>query len=71
MAYQKPINVESNGLVCSIILLFAMLLTVVITIAVSKWKMTKLMGGAMLVLYGIFVVLSVLLELEVIVCFVT
>ena len=67
----KPIDVDSNGLVCSILLLFGMLLAVIITIAVSKWKMTKVMGVAMLGLYAAFVVLSVLLELKVILCVVT
>ncbi|XP_053406141.1 sodium/potassium/calcium exchanger 2-like isoform X2 [Mercenaria mercenaria] len=64
----RPVNVDSNGLACSIVLLFAMLIVVVVVIAASKWKMTKIMGGAMLVLYAVFVVLSVLLELEKIAC---
>ena len=64
----KPIDVDSNGLVCSIVLLFAMLLAVIIVIAASKWKMTKVMGIFMLVLYAVFLVLSVLLELTIIPC---
>lgn len=64
----KPIDVNSNGLVCSIVLLFAMLLAVIIIIAASKWKMTKVMGVFMLVLYAGFLVLSVLLELTIIPC---
>ncbi|KAL4227269.1 hypothetical protein ACF0H5_012715 [Mactra antiquata] len=64
------VDVESNGLACSIVLLFAMLVTVVGVIAVSKWKMTKAMGAAMLVLYSAFVVLSVLLELNIVPCLV-
>ena len=64
----KPIDVDSNGLVCSIVLLFAMLLAVIIVIAASKWKMTKIMGIFMLVLYAVFLVLSVLLELTIIPC---
>ena len=68
-AYEgTPIDVDSNGLSCSIVLLFAMLLVVVVVIAASKWKMTKVMGGAMLVLYAVFVVLSVLLELKIVSC---
>lgn len=66
----KPIDVDSNGLSCSIVLLFGMLLVVIIVIASSKWQMTKILGGAMLVLYAVFVVFSVLLELSVITCFV-
>ncbi|XP_071169921.1 sodium/potassium/calcium exchanger Nckx30C-like [Mytilus edulis] len=65
------VDVNSNGLVCSIFLLFVMLITVIATIAVSKWKMSKPLGGSMLVLYVVFVVLSVLLEVSVIKCPVT
>ena len=64
----KAVDVNSAGLTCSILLLFTMLLTVVIVIAASKWKMTKSMGVSMIVLYAVFVVLSVLLELQYIPC---
>ncbi|XP_052791365.1 sodium/potassium/calcium exchanger 2-like isoform X1 [Mya arenaria] len=64
----KTVDVNSNGLACSILLLFGMLLIVVIVIAASKWRMTKIMGGAMLVLYAVFLVFSVLLELDIINC---
>jgi Ca2+/Na+ antiporter len=70
-AYEgTPINVDSNGLACSIVLLFAMLLIVVMVIASSKWKMTKLMGASMLVLYAVFLIFSVLLELKIVPCLV-
>ncbi|KAL5004489.1 hypothetical protein ScPMuIL_017945 [Solemya velum] len=62
------INVDSNGLFCSIVLLFMMLLAVIITIAVSKWRMNRTLGVSMLFLYCLFEVLSVLLELEVLDC---
>ncbi|XP_052102185.1 sodium/potassium/calcium exchanger 1-like [Mytilus californianus] len=65
------VDVNSNGLVCSIFLLFVMLITVIATIAISKWKMSKPLGASMLVLYIVFVVLSVLLEVSVIKCPVT
>ena len=61
-------QVVSSGLFCSTIMLFAMLLTVVISIAVCKWKMSKTLGFMMLILYVIFVVFSVLLQKNVFVC---
>ncbi|KAJ8304203.1 hypothetical protein KUTeg_017786 [Tegillarca granosa] len=64
----KPIDVNSNGLVCSIFLLFLMLIALLITIALSKWKMSKVLGVIMLILYAVFLVLSVLLELRIILC---
>uniref|UniRef100_H2Y2I8 Sodium/calcium exchanger membrane region domain-containing protein n=1 Tax=Ciona intestinalis TaxID=7719 RepID=H2Y2I8_CIOIN len=67
----SPIAVESKGLFCSILLLFAMLLFVVISIAVCKWKMSKRLGITMLLLYVVFLVLSLLLEFTVIQCPVT
>jgi Ca2+/Na+ antiporter len=61
-------EVVSSGLFCSTIMLFAMLLTVVISIAVCKWKMSKTLGVMMLILYIFFVVFSVLLQKNVFKC---
>ncbi|XP_028411722.1 sodium/potassium/calcium exchanger 2-like [Dendronephthya gigantea] len=61
-------EVVSSGLFCSTIMLFAMLLTVIISIAVCKWQMSKTLGGLMLVLYFCFVVFSVLLQKDVFQC---
>lgn len=66
--FQEPISVDSAGMVCSIFLLFIMLMTVIITIAVNKWRMNKLLGLIMLFLYVVFEVLSVLLALKTITC---
>jgi Ca2+/Na+ antiporter len=46
------------GIGCSIGMLFIMLLLVFISIVAFKWEMTKPMGGVMMVLYVIFVVVS-------------
>jgi Ca2+/Na+ antiporter len=43
---------------CNIGMLFLMLMLVFISILVFKWKMTKAMGGVMLLLYVVFVVIS-------------
>ncbi|XP_073699083.1 sodium/potassium/calcium exchanger 2-like [Garra rufa] len=63
-----PVAVSSNGLFCAIVLLFLMLLFVIISIAVCKWKMSKLLGFFMFLLYFVFLVVSVMLEDKVIIC---
>ncbi|XP_055789029.1 sodium/potassium/calcium exchanger 1-like [Salvelinus fontinalis] len=63
-----PVPVSSNGLFCAIVLLFLMLLFVIISIAVCQWKMNKMLGSTMFLLYFVFLVLSVLLEDRVIIC---
>ncbi|XP_051990026.1 sodium/potassium/calcium exchanger 2-like [Xyrauchen texanus] len=64
----SPVRVSSNGLFCAIVLLFLMLLFVIISIAACKWKLSKLLGFIMFLLYIVFLVVSVLLEDKVIVC---
>ncbi|XP_033750802.1 sodium/potassium/calcium exchanger 2-like isoform X2 [Pecten maximus] len=64
----KPIDVNSNGLPCSICLLFLMLMAVIVSIAASKWRMSRMLGIIMLVLYVMFLVLSVLLEINILPC---
>ncbi|XP_041698963.1 sodium/potassium/calcium exchanger 2-like isoform X5 [Coregonus clupeaformis] len=64
----KEVQVSSNGLFCAIVLLFLMLLFVIISIASCKWKMSKVLGGLMFLLYIFFLVTSVMLEDKVIVC---
>jgi len=56
--FQKDMEVNSVGIGCSIGMLFIMLLLVFISIIVFKWEMTKVMGGVMMVLYLIFVIVS-------------
>ncbi|XP_022105909.1 sodium/potassium/calcium exchanger 2-like [Acanthaster planci] len=67
----SPATVESKGLFCSILLLFGMLLMVIVTIAVSRWRMTKTLGAAMFLLYVVFITISLLLESAVIPCLLT
>ncbi|XP_064169768.1 sodium/potassium/calcium exchanger 1 [Anguilla rostrata] len=64
----QPVAVSSNGLFCAIVLLFLMLLFVILSIAFCKWKMNKVLGSTMFLLYFIFLVLSVLLEDRIIIC---
>ncbi|KAI5623975.1 sodium/potassium/calcium exchanger 1 isoform X2, partial [Silurus asotus] len=63
-----PVAVSSNGLFCAIVLLFLMLLFVIFSIAVCKWRMNKMLGFTMFMLYFVFLVLSVMLEDRIIVC---
>ncbi|KAM9765004.1 LOW QUALITY PROTEIN: sodium/potassium/calcium exchanger 1-like [Menidia menidia] len=63
-----PVAVSSNGLFCAIVLLFLMLLFVIVSIAVCRWRMSKLLGLTMFALYFVFLVLSVMLEDRVLVC---
>lgn len=62
------VEVKSKGLFCSILLLAMMLLFVISSIAACKWKMNKQLGCTMLVLYCVFVVLTLLLEFGAINC---
>ncbi|XP_073320356.1 sodium/potassium/calcium exchanger 1-like [Pagrus major] len=64
----EPVTVSSNGLFCAIVLLFLMLLFVIISIAVCRWKMSKMLGLTMFVLYFVFLVLSVMLEDRILIC---
>ncbi|XP_045903627.1 sodium/potassium/calcium exchanger 2-like [Micropterus dolomieu] len=67
----KPVQVSSNGLFCAIVLLFLMLLFVIISIAACKWRMSKILGLLMFLLYFVFLIVSVMLEDKVIVCPIT
>lgn len=64
----SPVTVSSNGLFCAIVLLFIMLLFVILSIALCKWRMNKILGFIMFGLYFVFLVVSVLLEDKVLVC---
>ncbi|KAJ8382324.1 hypothetical protein SKAU_G00031020 [Synaphobranchus kaupii] len=63
-----PVTVSSNGLFCAIVLLFLMLLFVIISIAACKWRLSKLLGFIMFLLYFVFLVVSVLLEDKILMC---
>ncbi|XP_008573600.1 PREDICTED: sodium/potassium/calcium exchanger 1 [Galeopterus variegatus] len=64
----RPVPVSSNGLFCAIVLLFLMLLFVISSIALCKWRMNKILGFVMFLLYFVFLVISVLLEDRIISC---
>jgi sodium/potassium/calcium exchanger 2 len=62
------ISVESNGLVCSLGMLFAMLLILYGSVALFGWKMSNNFGISMIFSYIIFCALSILLEVELLTC---
>ncbi|GBG29781.1 Sodium/potassium/calcium exchanger 2 [Hondaea fermentalgiana] len=49
-----PVEVVGTDLLWSVVILIAMLLSVIITIAVNGWKMTKTLGISMFILYIVF-----------------
>merc|ERR1711962_1169062 len=57
-ANQAAVSVSSQGMGCNIGMLFLMLILVFLSILAFKWQMTKIMGGIMLLLYAVFVVVS-------------
>ncbi|XP_046970257.1 sodium/potassium/calcium exchanger Nckx30C isoform X3 [Vanessa cardui] len=62
LIYGEPVQVNSKGMVCSIVLLFAMLIFVIISIACFRWKMNRGLGFTMFLLYFVFVAVSLGLE---------
>jgi Ca2+/Na+ antiporter len=64
----QRISVESNGLVCSIGMLFLMLVILYGTVALFGWKMSKKFGLVMILSYCVFCILSICLEVEYLSC---
>lgn len=63
-----PVPVQSQGLSCSIILLLSMVLFIILAIAFFKWRLNKMVGVLFLLLYVVFVVVSILMQYSVIPC---
>ncbi|XP_018566813.1 sodium/potassium/calcium exchanger Nckx30C [Anoplophora glabripennis] len=64
----KPVVVNSGGMVCSITILFMMLIFVIMSIACFRWKMNRGLGFTMFLLYFVFVAVSLMFEYGYIVC---
>jgi sodium/potassium/calcium exchanger 2 len=60
--FMMPVKVSSEGLGCSIVMLFTMLCLVFLCILLSGWKMSKMLGVSMFVLYFLFVAASLAFE---------
>ncbi|XP_055600115.1 sodium/potassium/calcium exchanger Nckx30C-like isoform X2 [Uranotaenia lowii] len=66
--YGQPVAVSSVGMVCSITILFLMLVFVIMSIACFRWKMNKGLGFTMFLLYFVFVAVSLMFEYDMLVC---
>merc|ERR1711918_329964 len=55
LIFNKPVVVQGSALLASVLILIAMLVAVISSIALAGWKMSKKLGIAMFVFYGIFV----------------
>ena len=64
LANGEAITVGANGLVSNVLLLCAMLLAVIVTIAVCKWRMSRGLAIVMFVLYFLFVLQAMAVELK-------
>lgn len=58
IVFQEHITVSAKGMVCSIAILFMMLILVFMSILIFNWKMTKGMGFSMFIFYFLFVLVS-------------
>ena len=56
--FHKSVEVNSEGVGCSVSLLFMMLVLVFLSIVIFRWKMTKAMGVIMMILYFVFVIVT-------------
>ncbi|XP_014468276.1 PREDICTED: sodium/potassium/calcium exchanger Nckx30C isoform X2 [Dinoponera quadriceps] len=68
LIYGKPVEVNSVGMVCSIAILFCMLLFVIMSIACFKWQMNRGLGFTMFILYFVFVAVSLMFEYQLLIC---
>uniref|UniRef100_A0A8D9DPL0 Sodium/potassium/calcium exchanger Nckx30C n=1 Tax=Cacopsylla melanoneura TaxID=428564 RepID=A0A8D9DPL0_9HEMI len=66
--YSSPVKVSSKGMLCSIIILFMMLLFVIVSIATFRWKLHRGLGITMFFLYFGFVMVSLGFEYGYVVC---
>jgi Ca2+/Na+ antiporter len=60
MLYNRPVTVGADNLLFSVCILILMLASVIITVMLCKWRMTKAMGYIMLVLYCVFILLDLI-----------
>jgi len=62
----RPVVVGSSSLFSSILILIMMLIGVIVTVMLMKWKMTKRLGAVMMALYVIFIIQQLLQDFDVI-----
>ncbi|CAD5225345.1 unnamed protein product [Bursaphelenchus okinawaensis] len=64
----QTISIISNGLICSLGMLFSMLVILYISVWAFGWRMNKKFGFTMITSYVAMCILSVLLELDIVLC---
>ena len=60
MGNAASVVVEAGTITLSVLILFAMLVAVIVTIAANGWMMTRTLGGIMFFLYFLFVLQDLL-----------
>ena len=60
MGEAASVVVEAGTITLSVLILFAMLVAVIVTIAANGWMMTRTLGGIMFFLYFLFVLQDLL-----------
>lgn len=68
IAIGKEILVDAQGMFCSVLMLFAMLIAIICIIALCKWRMTKLLGFSMFFSYFCYLAVALCMGLDVMVC---
>ena len=68
LIFQTPVPVSSVGMICSITILFCMLILVFLSILLFNWKMTRGMGFVMFAFYFAFVIITLGFEYDVYEC---
>ncbi|XP_025016624.1 sodium/potassium/calcium exchanger 2 [Tetranychus urticae] len=66
--FKGSVKVNSSGMVCSILILFMMLLFLIIIIPAFRWRLNFGLASVMFALYWAFIAVSLLLEYGVIKC---
>jgi Ca2+/Na+ antiporter len=64
----KPVSIDSDGLVLSLLILVGMIILVIGAVHCQGWKLTKKLGGIMFVFYIAFLVQAIVQELPFKVC---
>ena len=59
---QKPVSINAEGIVISLLILVAMIILVIGSVHCQGWRLTKALGGIMIFLYIIFLVQAILQE---------
>ena len=64
----RNIMVDADGMFCSVVMLFAMLMAIIVIIAICKWRMTKILGMSMFLSYFVYLALALSMGLDKIPC---